>query len=239
MKSYKLKKYEQALIEAYIKFDEILKMEKVNHLLIKQYNNIQSGNKYEINIEFKFDNNSENRIMEVISNNSPGRSGYLKNNINTNEKNPEILSIKKKEANTLQEKNLSKKDKQRTQDLEKNDKENQSSSPLPNSSNKVEDSSLKYSANNISAENYSSLISNDMGTTANILLIKNNMLYLANVGDSMAVLFKNGQAIRLNHEHKTTLQSEFTRVTKSGAKIINNRIEGRLNLTRAIGIFII
>lgn len=239
MKSYKLKKYEQALIEAYIKFDEILKMEKVNHLLIKQYNNLQSGNKYEINFEFKFDNNNENRILDIISKNSPGRNGYLKNNFNTNENDQEVLSLKKKEAYTLQETNLSKNDKQRTKNFEKKVKENESSSPLPASINKLDASSMKNTTNNINAENYSSLISNDMGTTANILLIKNNVLYLANVGDSMAVLFKNGQAIRLNHEHKTTLQSEFTRITKSGAKIFNNRIEGRLNLTRAIGIFII
>jgi len=60
-------------------------------------------------------------------------------------------------------------------------------------------------------------------------------LYLANVGDSMAVAFKNGEAIRLNHEHKVTLPSESSRISKSGAKIINNRINGRINLTRAIG----
>jgi serine/threonine protein phosphatase PrpC len=86
---------------------------------------------------------------------------------------------------------------------------------------------------------FNDLIAKNMGTTANILFIKNNYLYLANVGDSMAVIFKNGEAIRLNQEHKVTLVSESTRISKSGAKIINNRIEGRLNLTRAIGIFLI
>ncbi len=75
-----------------------------------------------------------------------------------------------------------------------------------------------------------------MGTTANILFIKNSYLYLANVGDSMAVAFKNGKAVKLNNEHKVTLVSESSRISKSGARIINNRIEGRLNLTRAIGI---
>ena len=74
-----------------------------------------------------------------------------------------------------------------------------------------------------------------MGTTANIILIKNNQIFLAKVGDSLAVLFKNGQAIRLNDEHKVTLPSESIRINKSGAKVINNSIEGRLNLTRAIG----
>ncbi len=82
---------------------------------------------------------------------------------------------------------------------------------------------------------FNDLIAKNMGTTANILFIKNNYLYLANVGDSMAVIYKNGEAIRLNQEHKVTLISESSRISKSGAKIINNRIEGRLNLTRAIG----
>ena len=74
-----------------------------------------------------------------------------------------------------------------------------------------------------------------MGTTANILMIINNSLYLANCGDSLSVMFKNGEAIKLNREHKTTLQSEKERILKSGNEIINNRIAGKLNLTRAIG----
>ncbi len=74
-----------------------------------------------------------------------------------------------------------------------------------------------------------------MGTTANILFIINNYLYLANVGDSIAVAFKNSEAVQLNKVHKVTLPSEASRISKSGAKIINNRIDGRINLTRAIG----
>jgi serine/threonine protein phosphatase PrpC len=96
--------------------------------------------------------------------------------------------------------------------------------------------SLGVSSDNINSNpNYEDLIAKDMGTTANILLIKNNHIYLANVGDSLAVLYKNGIATRLNQEHKTTLASEYSRISKSGSKVINNRIEGRINLTRAIG----
>lgn len=101
-------------------------------------------------------------------------------------------------------------------------------------SNRVEISLKKSDKDKKS--NFNDLIAKNMGTTANILFIKNNYLYLGNVGDSMAVIFKNGEAIRLNQEHKVTLISESSRISKSGAKIINNRIEGRLNLTRAIGI---
>lgn len=78
-------------------------------------------------------------------------------------------------------------------------------------------------------------VAREMGTTANILLQCNSAIYLANVGDSLSVMFKNGEAIKLNQEHKTTLKSEYERITKCGGQIINNRIEGKLNLTRAIG----
>jgi serine/threonine protein phosphatase PrpC len=80
------------------------------------------------------------------------------------------------------------------------------------------------------------LLASHIGTTANIILIRGNYLYLANVGDSLAVLYKDKKAIRLNQEHKTSLQSEYARINNSGARIINNRVEGKLNLTRAIGI---
>lgn len=79
------------------------------------------------------------------------------------------------------------------------------------------------------------LIAKEMGTTANILLINKNSLFLANVGDSLSVMFKNGVASKMNLEHKTTVKSEYERITKSGGHIINNRINGKLNLTRAIG----
>ena len=84
-------------------------------------------------------------------------------------------------------------------------------------------------------ERNNNFIANQMGTTANILMIINNSLYLANCGDSLSVMFKNGEAIKLNREHKTTLESEKERILKSGNEIINNRIAGKLNLTRAIG----
>lgn len=84
-------------------------------------------------------------------------------------------------------------------------------------------------------ENYNELISEKMGTTANLALITSNYIYIANIGDSLAVMYKNGKAEKLNEEHKISVQSEINRINNSGSKIINNRIEGRLNLTRAIG----
>ena len=79
------------------------------------------------------------------------------------------------------------------------------------------------------------LIASEMGTTANIMLIKNGIIYIANVGDSLSVMYKNKKAYNLNKEHQTILESEKQRVLKSGATIVGYRINGMLNLTRAIG----
>ena len=58
---------------------------------------------------------------------------------------------------------------------------------------------------------------------------------MANVGDSLSVIYKKNTAIRLNKEHKTTSEKEFNRIKKVGGKLINYRINGKLNITRAIG----
>ena len=84
----------------------------------------------------------------------------------------------------------------------------------------------------INRENF---ISYEMGTTANIMLIKNGYIYIANVGDSLSVMYKNGKAYNLNKEHQIIIESEKERVLKSGATIVGYRINGMLNLTRALG----
>ena len=49
MKSYKQKNYEQALIETYLKFDELLRLEKVNQFL---KNNMMSKQNSRLDITF-------------------------------------------------------------------------------------------------------------------------------------------------------------------------------------------
>ena len=88
------------------------------------------------------------------------------------------------------------------------------------------------SSDNLKVEPY---IAYDMGTTANIMLIKNNIIYIANVGDSLSVMYKNKKAYNLNREHQIIIETEKERVLKSGATIEGYRINGMLNLTRAIG----
>lgn len=94
---------------------------------------------------------------------------------------------------------------------------------------------LLNSENNININNANNFIANEMGTTANIMLIKNGVIYLANVGDSLSVMYKNRKAYNLNKEHQLIIPEEKERVLKSGATIVGYRINGMLNLTRAIG----
>ena len=82
------------------------------------------------------------------------------------------------------------------------------------------------------------LVSKRMGTTANIVLMTNDKLYVANVGDSLAIMYKNKKAIRLNTEHKPNLKVEFDRIINSGETVVNNRVGGKLNMSRSIGDFI-
>ena len=83
--------------------------------------------------------------------------------------------------------------------------------------------------------NYEKYVAYEMGTTANIMLIKDGVIYIANVGDSLSVMYKNKKAYNLNKEHQLILKDEKERVVKSGATINGYRINGMLNLTRAIG----
>jgi protein phosphatase 1G len=74
-----------------------------------------------------------------------------------------------------------------------------------------------------------------MGTTAVVVSIYGGYAVVANVGDSMAVLYDESKAIILNTEHKSSIEGEKERILNSGFQIHNGRIDGKLNLTRAIG----
>jgi len=61
-------------------------------------------------------------------------------------------------------------------------------------------------------------------------------LFTANVGDSRAVLSRDGTAVRLTLDHKTTVPEEAKRITDAGGFIgRNKRVNGVLAITRALG----
>ncbi|CAL0323152.1 unnamed protein product [Lupinus luteus] len=73
------------------------------------------------------------------------------------------------------------------------------------------------------------------GSTACVALIRNNQLFVANAGDSRCVISRNGQAYNMSRDHKPDLEIEKERITKAGGFIYAGRVNGILNLARAIG----
>jgi len=54
------------------------------------------------------------------------------------------------------------------------------------------------------------------GCTSNLLLLTQDKIFLANIGDSRAILCRNGLAINLSQDHKPDNPDEKTRIKKSG-----------------------
>ena len=75
------------------------------------------------------------------------------------------------------------------------------------------------------------------GTTACIGLIKNNTLRLANVGDSTCCLFSPTKYKVVNTHHSFRDTREVRRVEGAGGMVKHYRLNGTLNLSRAIGDF--
>ena len=61
------------------------------------------------------------------------------------------------------------------------------------------------------------------------------MLYVANVGDTRAVLSKSGQAERMSVDDKCDNIDEQIRIKQSNGLIVMNRVGGVLAVTRAFG----
>uniref|UniRef100_A0A6B2EFN6 protein-serine/threonine phosphatase n=1 Tax=Phlebotomus kandelakii TaxID=1109342 RepID=A0A6B2EFN6_9DIPT len=76
----------------------------------------------------------------------------------------------------------------------------------------------------------------DSGCTAVVALLTGKDLYVANAGDSRCVVCRDGKAIEMSFDHKPEDEIEHTRITNAGGKVtIDGRVNGGLNLSRAIG----
>ncbi|CAE7451291.1 PTC1 [Symbiodinium sp. CCMP2592] len=67
--------------------------------------------------------------------------------------------------------------------------------------------------------------------------INGRVIYTAHLGDSRAVLARSGMATRMTSmtDHKATDLLEAKRVIEAGGHIINDRVNGMLAMTRALG----
>lgn len=61
------------------------------------------------------------------------------------------------------------------------------------------------------------------------------MLYVANAGDSRALLNRGGTALSLTKDHKPTSEVEAERVVAAGGFIKNERVNGMIAITRSLG----
>uniref|UniRef100_A0A8D8ZHS1 Protein mahjong n=2 Tax=Cacopsylla melanoneura TaxID=428564 RepID=A0A8D8ZHS1_9HEMI len=76
----------------------------------------------------------------------------------------------------------------------------------------------------------------DSGCTAVVVLFVDNQIYIANAGDSRAVLCRGTTALDLSEDHKPEDDVERARIVKAGGEVTpDGRVNGGLNLSRALG----
>lgn len=73
------------------------------------------------------------------------------------------------------------------------------------------------------------------GCTANVILITPDYIYCANAGDSRSVASINKKHVPLSYDHKPEDEKEIKRITKAGGQVQYGRVNGNLNLSRALG----
>ena len=76
-----------------------------------------------------------------------------------------------------------------------------------------------------------------IGCTANVVMLDYELkkIFVANAGDSRCVMGKAGKAVPLSFDHKPDDDIEIKRIEAAGSAIIDGRVDGNLNLTRALG----
>ena len=76
-----------------------------------------------------------------------------------------------------------------------------------------------------------------IGCTANVVMMDyaQKKLFVANAGDSRCVMGHGGKCTPLSFDHKPDGPIEIERIHKAGSVITEGRVDGNLNLTRALG----
>eukprot|EP00798_Chlamydomonas_sp_ICE-L_P008233 gene8233-1499_t len=84
----------------------------------------------------------------------------------------------------------------------------------------------------------SETVASTVGSTAVVALLGKRRMWIANCGDSRAVLCRGGRAIQLTDDHKPEREDEAERVEKAGGQVLfwnGHRVMGVLAMSRAIG----
>ena len=74
-----------------------------------------------------------------------------------------------------------------------------------------------------------------VGCTACLVMIEGRKLTLANIGDTRAVLCRDGKAVQISVDHKPDLPEEEAYITSKGSFVREGRIGGQLAVSRAFG----
>ncbi len=233
MKSFRLGHYEQALSQTCYMLDNVLTMNNVNSFL-KTFNSNDNIQK-EFGLEFLQFSLLSNEVFinEMNATSQEINNFYSKDCALNNLNHEDSFELKIKVSSTENSDTNYSNDEKPVDELFKITTYD---SPEVSYINEIYSFGGTVVQENKEINN--SYVSFSVGTTANVVFIRDGYCYVANVGDSLAVLYKNGKAIRLNTEHKPSVAKERERVINSGNQIVNNRVSGRLNLTRAIGDFI-
>lgn len=75
------------------------------------------------------------------------------------------------------------------------------------------------------------------GSTAVILLIINNNIYIANCGDSRCILYNGKELFIKTKDHKPNDPTEYARIIKTNHKVKEDRIDSLINISRTFGDF--
>ncbi|KAF7287195.1 hypothetical protein GWI33_002016 [Rhynchophorus ferrugineus] len=86
--------------------------------------------------------------------------------------------------------------------------------------------------------NEDSLKNEQSGSTAITVMIKENSLFCANIGDSRAIASVNNKMERLSFDHKPNNTEEYERIIEAGGYVDCNRVNGNLALSRAFGDYV-
>ena len=249
--SYKNGDYEKALSETFLIMDELLKNRKINNFIYTTHNSKENQKGKEV-LKKQNSVNGNEKIVTLRFETGVFEFDLNQIDLSIGGENASTTIYEYKHKNTLTPTNENNNIKIEDIFFEKSGKQNAALNTLPlfedvfniksydinfndNENNLQITKNPSNSSSNMGKTSLEHLVASEMGTTANIMLIKNGIIYIANVGDSLSVMYKHKKAYNLNREHQTIIESEKERVIKSGAKIIGYRINGMLNLTRAIG----
>lgn len=91
-----------------------------------------------------------------------------------------------------------------------------------------------------SGANVENLTSADLlsGACSTVIFIKGKKLFCANIGDCMAILSKNnGDSLLLTKLHVPSKSEEYQRIRISGGYVNNGKLDGVVDVSRAVGFF--